>query len=664
MMENTFSQLPMLDRLLSAARSYLPDLNEKRLSEAFEFARMAHGPQERRDGSPYITHPWNAAMILTKLHVDEDTLIACLLHDVPEDTEYTIEDVGERFGPKVQFLVDGITKLSKVHYRDDMELRQVESLKKLFIHSAQDPRIILIKLADRLHNMMTLDAIQKPEKRHRIAKETLEIYVPIANLFGVWELKNQLEDWCFKALHPTEYASIMEMVNASHYKKQNILKKTIQTIKKILKEKNIETLQIEGREKNVYSIYRKMLRSGKSFRDIYDLIGVRVIVKDVSHCYQVLGVIHQAFRPKIGRLKDYIAIPKNNGYQSIHTTVFGLDGVLTEFQIRTYDMHLENEYGVAAHYFYSDKTKVSPKAEKKYQWVQRILDLQRSTPNNQKFMEDLKLDIFEDRIFVFTPKGDVVDLPVGSNVIDFAYHIHSDLGMLAVGAKINGKIASLTTPLCSGDTVFVETSEESEGPEVDWLNSVHTSLAKSRIREFLKEKDRTDSVQAGEEVLDYELKILGACGVESLTDLQKMMALDRFSKKNWEEVLNDLGQGGLDLRDLLHVLFTEVDLIGEVEDDVHFVEILLEANNRIGLLGDLTQALVRHNVNIQRLTAENGKQNQVVNMRFLLDIVSLDQFERLLRDLRKVNGVLHITRSKTPESKPSRSTRSHRAPAQ
>ncbi len=656
----------MLERLINAARTYLPDLNEKRLSEAFEFARMAHGAQERRDGTPYISHPWKAAMILTDLHVDEDTLIACLLHDVPEDTEYTIEDVGERFGPKVQFLVDGITKLSKVHYRDDMEARQVESLKKLFIHSAQDPRIILIKLADRLHNMMTLDAIPKPEKRQRIAKETIEIYVPIANLFGVWELKNQLEDWCFKALYPIEYTSILEMVNASHYKRQNILKKTIQSVKKILKEKGIETLEIEGREKNIYSIYRKMLRSGKSFRDIYDLIGVRIIVKDVGLCYQSLGVIHQTFRPKIGRLKDYIAIPKNNGYQSIHTTVFGLDGVLTEFQIRTYDMHLDNEYGVAAHYFYSDKKKkASAKVEKKYQWVQRILDLQRSTTNNQKFMEDLKLDIFEDRIFVFTPKGDVIDLPVGSNVIDFAYHIHSDLGMLATGARVNGKTAPLNTHLNSGDTVHVESSEESEGPAVEWLNSVHTSLAKTRIREFLKEKNRTDSVQAGEEALDYELKVLGTDGLESLTDLQKVVAIERFTKSSWEELLNDLGQGTVDIRDLMHVLYTEDELIGASEDDLHLVKLAIEGQNRMGLLRDLTNVLSRLNVNIHSIAAEGGKRsNSSVSVKFTLEILDLAQFERLLREFRKVNGVFKIARLQTPEVKSPSSTRSRKTRAQ
>ena len=654
----------MIERLVSAARAYLPDLNEKRLREAFEFARMAHGEQKRRDGTLYITHPLSAAMILTKLHVDEDTLIACLLHDVPEDTEYTIENVGEHFGPKVQFLVDGITKLSKVHYRDDMESRQVESLKKLFIHSAQDPRIILIKLADRLHNMMTLDAIDKPEKRHRIAKETIEIYVPIANLFGVWELKNQLEDWCFKALHPEEYTNIKAMVNASDYKRQNILKKTIRAAQKMLKEKNIEFIEIEGREKNIYSIYRKMLRSGKSFRDIYDLIGIRIVVKDIGLCYQALGVIHQAFRPKIGRLKDYIAIPKNNGYQSIHTTVFGLDGVLTEFQIRTYDMHLENEYGVAAHYFYSDKKKkMSPKMEKKYLWVQQILDLQRSTPNNQKFMEDLKLDIFEDRIFVFTPKGDVVDLPVDSTVIDFAYHIHSDLGMLAVGARVNGKEVPLSTHLSNGDTVYVESSEESEGPEVEWLNIAHTSLAKTRIREFLKEKNRTDSVQAGEDALDYELKILGSPGLEAVTGLQKVMAIERFSKSSWEELLNDLGQGMVDMRDLLHVLFTEDELIGKSKDDLHLVNLEVVTLNRVGVLRDLTTVLVRLDINIQGISAEGGKKDQTVSIKFLLEITTLTQFEHLLREFRKVNGVLKIVRLQTSVATPPSSTHSRKGRA-
>lgn len=654
----------MIERLVSAARSYLPELDEKRLRDAFEFARIAHGEQQRRDGSLYITHPWSAAMILTKLHVDEDTLIACLLHDVPEDTEFTIKDVGEKFGAKVQFLVDGITKLSKVHYRNDMESRQVESLKKLFIHSAQDPRIILIKLADRLHNMMTLDAIKNPDKRNRIAKETIEIFVPIANLFGVWELKNQLEDCCFKALHVEEYSEIKKMVNASDYKRQNILKKTIHAIEKILKGKNIDFMKIEGREKNIYSIYRKMLRSGKSFRDIYDLIGIRVIVKDIGTCYQTLGVIHQTFRPKIGRLKDYIAIPKNNGYQSIHTTVFGLDGVLTEFQIRTYDMHLENEYGVAAHYFYNDKKKMSPRMEKKYLWVQQILDLQRSTTSNQKFMEDLKLDIFEDRIFVFTPKGDVVDLPVGSTIIDFAYHIHSDLGMLAVGAKVNSKNVPLNTHLNSGDTVYVESSEESEGPEVSWLNIAHTSLAKNRIREFLKEKNRTDSVQAGEKALDYELNVLGSKGIETLTDLQKVVAIERFSKSSWEELLNDLGRGSVDMRDLLHVLFTEDDLIGKSKDNLHLVNLDILVQNRIGLLRDLSNVLVRLNVNIQSISAEANKKNKTVSIVFLLEIVNLAQFENVLREFRKVSGVLKITRLQIPELKTRHSAHSRKTRVQ
>ncbi len=407
-----------------------------------------------------------------------------------------------------------------------------------------------------------------------------------------------------------------------------------------------------------------MLRSGKSFRDIYDLIGIRVIVNDLGTCYQALGVIHQAFRPKIGRLKDYIAIPKHNGYQSIHTTVFGLDGVLTEFQIRTYDMHLENEYGVAAHYFYSDKKKKSPKKDKKYLWVQRILDLQRSTSSNQKFMEDLKLDIFEDRIFVFTPKGDVVDLPVGSTVIDLAYHIHSDLGMLAVGAKVNGRPVPLSTRLSSGDTVHVETSEESEGPEVEWLDLAHTSLAKTRIREFLKEKNRTDSIQAGEDALDYELHVLGTPGLNALSDLQKVMAFERFAKSSWEELLNELGRGSVDMKDLLHVLFTEDELIGKSKDDMHLVHLEVFTQNRLGLLRDLSNVLAKLNINIRGLTAEQSKNVETVSILFVLEIISLTQFESMLRELRKVSGVLKIVRLQTPESKTPSSKRSRKVRAQ
>ena len=656
----------MIERLVKAARSYLPDLDEKRLRDAFEFARSAHEGQERRDGTPYITHPWNAALILTKMHVDEDTLIACLLHDVPEDTTKTLEDIGKLFGDKVVFLVDGITKLSKVHYRNDMVSRQIESLKKLFIHSAQDPRIILIKLADRLHNMQTLEAVPKPEKRERIAKETLEIYVPIANLFGIWDVKNKLEDLCFKTLMPEQYKQISEMVNASQYKKQNVLKKTIPYVEKLLSEKKIPFLAVEGREKNIYSIYKKMQRSGKSFREIYDLVGIRIIVEDVGSCYQTLGIIHQAFRPKIGRLKDYIAIPKNNGYQSIHTTVFGLDGILTEFQIRTYDMHLENEYGVAAHYFYTSTKKKNQlkKNEKKYAWVQQILDLQRSSSSNQHFLDYLKLDVFQDRIFVFTPKGDVVDLPVGSSVIDFAYYIHSDLGMLATSAEVNGIPVPVTSPLYSGDTVFVVTSEESDGPQVEWLTSAHTTLAKTRIREFLKEKDKTEVIQSAEVALDFQLKVLGLLGVQTVSNLQKVLAIERYNLPSWEDVLYELGKGTIDFKDFFHTLYTEDEVIGKREEEHHEVKIDVTVQNRVGLLRDLSEALADLSVNISSLSSRACDKKQCITLHFVLEIENLSQYEKVMSSLSHVNGVVEVTRVQNePVKKPS-STGSRKGRAQ
>lgn len=659
----------MITPVLTAAKKYLPDLDSERLIRAFEFAKKAHEGQTRKDGTPYITHPVSAARILTDLRVDEDTLIACLLHDVPEDTPITLEEIGEAFGDKVQFLVDGITKLSKVHYRNDMEERQIESLKKLFLHSAKDPRIILIKLADRLHNMQTMDAIPNPLKRERIARETLEIFVPIANLFGIWELKNQLEDHCFRILAPNEYAEILHLVNESMKKKENVLKKTCKKVENLLRAKGIEDFEVMGRQKNLYSIYRKMLRTGKSFHEIYDLLGIRVLVADTGLCYQVLGILHQNFTPKIGRLKDYIAIPKANGYQSIHTTVFGLNGVITEFQIRTHDMHLENEYGIAAHYFYAKADKkqaqMKKKFAKKYEWVKQILDMQKNLSSNKQFLEDLKLDIFEDRIFVFTPKGDVIDLPVGSTVLDFAYQIHSDVGMLAVSALINEHPQSITTPLKSGDTVYVQTSEEAEGPQVEWLDHVHTNLARTRIREYLKEKDRTAVIEQTEQLLDHKIKMLAFPGLNGVTDLQKIMALEHFEMNEWEDLLYEIGNGTLNVQDLIHVLFTEKELFGEERDPidikmyeriprrklraatpekVHHTPITVEGTNRIGLLRDLCNELANLGINIVMVQSLPRQRMDTARVGFLLEIADFVQYENTMRAIRKVNGVLDVIR--------------------
>jgi GTP pyrophosphokinase len=677
----------MIQAVLTAAKKYLPDLNEKRVLRAYEFAAKAHEGQLRKDGAPYITHPVSATQILTDLHVDEDTLIACLLHDVPEDTACTLEDIENEFGEKVEFLVDGITKLSKVHYRNEMEERQIESLKKMFIHSAKDPRIILIKLADRLHNMQTIDAIPNPLKRERIARETLEIFVPIANLLGIWELKNQLEDLCFHVLAPKEYDEIDQLVKSSAFKKENTLKKTIKKVDTLLKAKKITGYEIKGRQKNLYSIYRKMLRSGKSFHEIYDLLGIRVLVDDVGMCYQVLGILHQNFTPKIGRLKDYIAIPKSNGYQSIHTTVFGLEGIITEFQIRTYDMHLENEYGIAAHYFYTNseaKKEVRKKLTKKYEWVQQILDIQRNISSNKQFLEHLKLDIFEDRIFVFTPKGDVIDLPLGSSVLDFAYQIHSDVGMLAVAAEINGKVTPLTTQLKSGDTVLVQTSEESEGPQVEWLDSVQTNLARTRIREFLKEKDRTTIVHQAEELLDQKIRILGFSGLSGLSSLQRIMALDHYEMEEWEDLLYEIGNGTINVQDLIRVLFTEQELFGEQRapvdvhaydraprrklrplmlEKVHHISVVVEGTNRIGLLRDLCNELANININIVMVQSLPRQVPSIARVGFVLEILDFAQYEGAMRAARKVDGVFNVVRmqNEQPTSQPSPNLRSENA---
>lgn len=664
----------MIEALIKATKTYLPNFDEKRVKDAFEFAKDAHDGQFRKNGDPYISHPLATAEILTSLHVDEDILVAALLHDVPEDTTRTLAEIESKFGKQVAFLVEGITKLSKVHYRNDMEERQIESLKKMFIHSAKDPRIILIKLADRLHNMRTMNAIAKPEKRERIARETLEILVPIANLLGTWELKNQLEDYCFKILHPEEFDEISTLVHRTEIKKKNILKKTLNKVTSLLETSGVKVSATEGRQKNVYSIYKKMLRTGKSFHEIHDLIGVRIIVEDVGSCYQTLGILHQAFTPKIGRLKDYIAIPKNNGYQSIHTTVFGLAGVITEFQVRTLDMHLENEYGIAAHYFYSEKKQkiMQKKFAKKYAWVQEILEMQRDIPNNKKFLEHLKLDVFEDRIFVFTPKGDVIDLPAGSNCIDFAYQIHSDVGMLATEANINGKRSLLSTKLKSGDTVLIVTSEESDGPQIDWLDGVHTTLARTRIKEFLREKDRTCVISQAEEILNQKLKVLGLGDIFELKKEQKIHALEKMKIDAWEDLLYDVGSGTTQSSEIIPLLFDQNEVLGAAKKPfyedaysnrnhqplrgnpgiVHTVSIIVEGNNRIGFLRDLCNEIANLGVNVLGVESVPQGKCDSARIEFLVEIVDFKQYEVVVEAIRHVEGVFNVLKLQTPPLNP------------
>lgn len=638
----------MIEALISSAKTYLVDLDEVRLRHAYKYAKDAHNTQVRKDGTPYITHPVAAAEILTTLKVDEDTLIACLLHDVPEDTEKTIEDINEEFGATVAFLVEGITKLSKVHYRNQMRARQIESLKKLFLHSAQDPRIILIKLADRLHNMSTLDAIKKPEKQIRIAKETLEIYVPIANLLGVWQLKYPLEDACFRTLNPEAYQAIKTQINASQDKHDDLIVESVEAIKTVLKNHNVPTHSVKGRQKNLYSIYNKIQRTGKNFNQIHDLLGLRIVVDDIQSCYQALGAIHQSFTPKIGRLKDYIAIPKSNGYQSIHTSIFGVDGAITEIQIRTMDMHIENEYGIAAHYFYreeqsSKREQMKKRVQKKYKWVQKILDLQKEIQQNDRFMKHLKLDIFEDRIFVFTPKGDVIDLPIGSSGIDFLYHIHTDLGLVAIDCSINGMNRSLTTPLKSGDVVKINTSEASAGPEVKWLDMAKTNLAKTRIKEYLKEKDKNELMLAAETLLQRKLEFFTDRVHHSLREDEKIYLLEAFALSSWEDLLMEVGKGLIDVHEIMAKLF-EYEQNGDIiTNNMTSLSFCIEVEDSVGMLGNICNMISRLSVNILKVESLNT-QNLNVILKLCVEVENYEQFENLIYNLKKMPGIYQITR--------------------
>jgi len=660
--------------LIKAAKAYLPSLNEKRLKHAYEFAARCHDGQKRMDGSPYIIHPLAAAMRLTKLKVDEDTLVACLLHDVPEDTECTVRQIEKTFGKKVAFLVEGVTKLSKVKYRNNMAERQVESLKKFFLHSAKDLRIILIKLADRLHNMQTLGFVRE-EKQRRIAKETMEIYAPIANLLGIWGLKSELEDLCFKHLYPKEYVHICKEMQRDKAEQSKILKDTIRRIKRSLKAHDI-TAEVESRPKNLYSIFTKMVRTNRRLQDLNDLLGLRIIVDDRVTCYRVLGIVHELFPPKSGRFKDYIAVPKGNDYQSLHTTVFGIDGTPTEFQIRTHEMHMQAEYGIAAHYFYKNSGRKFKKTMRKHsEWMQRILELQKDLKNNYDFLEKLKVDVFQDRIFVFTPQGDVIDLPHGANGIDFAYHIHSDVGDHAVNMYRNGKEFPITTTLKSGDTVEVALSSKQKYPRREWLARVKTNLARNKIRLSLKNQTPEQWYKSGQAFLKRELRRYGGEDFVKLNAEQKAKLVNHFELSSWKSFLQQLGNGSITEEEVLHNLYTPEEILGTVYenqrsyktpiakvpyreagsrlvDDIqsqgglpfYRIGINVETEDRVGLLRDLAVQLANEKVNIYQIGVRSDPRPGIVDTQLIIEVIDLKQLKRAFEAIESVDGVLSVYR--------------------
>jgi GTP pyrophosphokinase len=466
-----------IEHLILKIKEINPEADTSLVARAYDFARQAHEGQLRKTGDPYIIHPLNTAFTLAQIKADLPTIVAGVLHDVPEDTDRTIEDVKKEFGPEIATLVAGVTKLSNIRYRG--EERYKESLRKMFLAMAHDLRVILIKFADRLHNLRTLDGVEE-RKRERICKETLEIYAPIAGLLGVWNLKWQMEDICFKYLWPEDY---QEIEYKYEIERKMELNQYINTLKNILSAELTRTgveHQIEGRFKHLYSIWQKIKNKERKFDEIYDVFALRVIVPSVADCYNVLGTVHSIWKPNYNRFKDYIAVPKPNGYRSLHTTVFGPGGRATEFQIRTREMDDEAKYGISAHIHY--KRKLNDKGDRPMRWVQEILDAQKEAKDTSEFIQTVKLNIFQDRIFVFTPRGDVYDLPRGACPVDFAYAVHTQVGHKCAQAMVNSKHAKLDQKLENGDLVEIIIDKNRKSPNADWLKFVATKRARDKIK--------------------------------------------------------------------------------------------------------------------------------------------------------------------------------------
>ncbi|GGG83629.1 MULTISPECIES: bifunctional (p)ppGpp synthetase/guanosine-3',5'-bis(diphosphate) 3'-pyrophosphohydrolase [Paenibacillus] len=532
-----------IEQLLEKASAYMKEQDLLRIREAYEFAEQAHHGQVRKSGEPYILHPVAVADILVDMQMDVLSIITALLHDVVEDTTVDLETVRSKFGETCAMLVDGLTKLEKIRFRSKEE-QQNENYRKMFVAMAQDIRVILIKLADRLHNMRTLK-FQSEEAQRRIAYETLEIFCPIAHRLGISAIKWEMEDIALRYLNPQQYYRIANLMKKKRAERMQFISDVIFRIKEKLEEMGIEG-DISGRPKHIYSIYKKMTAKNKQFNEIYDLMAIRIIVENIKDCYATLGIIHTLWKPMPGRFKDYIAMPKANMYQSLHTTVIGPNGEPTEVQIRTVDMHRTSEYGIAAHWAYKEGSLVpGGNFEDKMSWFREILELQNETRDAAEFMESLKMDFFSDLVFVFTPNGEVIELPAGSVPLDFAYRIHTEVGNRTIGAKVNGRIVPLDHKLKTGDIVEILTSKHSYGPSQDWVKIAQSSHARSKIRQWFKKEKREENVAKGRDMLERELKRLGLEPHVWLADDKLQEAAAKFAFNDIEDMMSAIGFGGI-----------------------------------------------------------------------------------------------------------------------
>lgn len=538
-----------LETYILKIEQYNPYLNLDRIIKAYQFGESAHSGQFRKSGETYFIHPIHVSLILAELELDEDTIVAGLLHDVVEDTKYTLEDVSKEFGQQVSLLVDGVTKLGQIHY-DTKEERQAENLRKMFLAMAKDIRVILIKLADRLHNMRTLKYMTDNKKKEK-AEETLEIYAPIAHRLGISKLKWELEDLSFLYLDPEGYYDLVSKVNKKRDEREKNINNVIQDLTKAVKEDEI-VCDITGRPKNFYSIYKKMVYQNKNFEEIYDLTAIRVIVDNIKDCYGVLGIVHNLWIPLPGRFKDYISIPKPNMYQSLHTTVMSGTGEPFEIQIRTSEMHRIAEYGIAAHWKYKEGLEASQgDMESRLSWLRQMMEWQRDLSDPKEFMDSLKIDLFTNQVFVFTPEGEVIDLPLGSTPVDFAYKIHSAVGNKCVGAKVNGRIVPLNFQLNNGQIIEVLTSNNASGPSRDWLKFVKSTQAKNKIKNWFKKERREENVKEGKDMLDREIKRNGFQPKELLKDEWVDPIIDKLGMNTIEDLYAAIGYGGIMLNQIV-----------------------------------------------------------------------------------------------------------------
>ena len=537
-----------IDDIIGELKKYHKKANIKLVLKAYHYADDKHKGQVRKSGEAYIIHPLNVAYILATIELDENTICAALLHDVVEDTEATQQDIINEFGQEIADMVDGVTKLKRLQQHTTVQEQQVEDYRKMFLAMGKDIRVILIKLADRLHNMRTLKHLKR-DRQIAISKETMDLYAPLANRLGMYSLKWELEDLAFKYLYPEDYREIVEGLDKKRDERLIFIEKIMEKIRIELKRQHIDA-EVTGRAKHLYSIYRKMKRDNKTLDQIYDLFALRILVNSVKDCYAALGIVHELYNPMPGRFKDYISVPKSNMYQSLHTTLIGPKGTPFEVQIRTWDMHRIAEFGIAAHWAYKEanykgKKSVVTVQEDKLSWLRETLEWQRDMQDPEEFLNTLKTELFEDEVYVFTPKGDIKVLPKGATPIDFAYIIHEQVGNRMTGCKVNSKMVPIVTKLKNGDIVDIITSDNSKGPSRDWLKYIKSSTAKTRIQQWFKKAEREDNIVKGKDLLDKEIKRIGMSQTELYKQEYVNAALSRYKYNSTDDMYAAVGFGAI-----------------------------------------------------------------------------------------------------------------------